>query len=149
MGTELKSGGLLGRVYTEALANTLAVHLLKRYSASERPVTDVGELPNHKLRRATEFINDNLGRDITLAEIAANVEMSPYYFVRSFKQSTGLPPHQYLVEQRVARAKILLKETAIPLADIAYGLGFASQSHFTSLFRRLTATTPKAYRKSL
>ena len=62
-------------MYAEALANTLAVHLLKRYSASERPVTDVvGELPKHKLRRATEFINDNLGRDIALAEIASNVE---------------------------------------------------------------------------
>jgi AraC family transcriptional regulator len=150
LGSELKSGGLLGRVYAEALANTLAVHLLKRYSASERPVTDVvGELPKHRLRRATEFINDNLGRDIALAEIAASVEMSPYYFARLFKQSTGLAPHQYLLEQRVERAKVLLTETAIPLAEIAYQLGFASQSHFTSLFRRLTATTPKAYRKSL
>jgi AraC family transcriptional regulator len=109
----------------------------------------VGELPKHRLRRATEFINDNLGRDIALAEIAASVEMSPYYFARLFKQSTGLAPHQYLLEQRVERAKVLLTETAIPLAEIAYQLGFASQSHFTSLFRRLTATTPKAYRKSL
>ena len=102
-------------MYAEALANTLAVHLLKRYSASERPVTDVvGELPKHKLRRATEFINDNLGRDIALAEIVPKVEMSPYYFARLFKQSTGLLPHQYLLEQRVKRAKILLTETAIP-----------------------------------
>src|SRR4030095_1638409 len=150
LGSELKSGGLLGRVYAEALANTLAIHLVKRYSASGRLASDVGgPLPKRKLRRATEFINDNLGRDIALAEIAANVEMSPYYFARLFKQSTGLTPHQYLLEQRVKRAQVLLTETAMPLAEIAYRLGFASQSHFTSLFRRLTATTPKAFRKSL
>ncbi len=150
LGAELKSGSLLGRLYAESLANVLAVHVLRRHSASEQLVSDlVGELPKHRLRRATEFINDNLERDVALAEIAASVEMSPYHFARLFKHSTGLAPHQYVLEQRIERAKTLLAETALPLAEIAFRLGFASQSHFTALFRRFAATTPKAYRKSL
>ncbi len=145
---ELESDSSPGRLYAESLANVLAVHLLRRYSASGQPIRDaVGELPKRKLRYAIEFINDNLGRNISLAEIAANVEMSPFHFARLFKHSMGLAPHQYVLEQRIDRAKTLLSETALTLAEIAYRLGFASQSHFTAVFRRLTSTTPEAYRK--
>jgi AraC family transcriptional regulator len=115
---------------------------------SAQPIRDAGgELPKIKLRYAIEFINDNLGRNISLAEIAANVEMSPFHFARMFKRSMGLAPHQYVLEQRIDRAKTLLSETALSLTEIAYRLGFASQSHFTAVFRRLTSTTPEAYRK--
>lgn len=147
---ELESDGSPTRLYAESLAHVLAAHLLRRYSASEQPVRDaIGELPKYRLRRIIEFINDNLDRDMTLAEIAAQVEMSPYHFARMFKQSTGLAPHQYLLEQRVQRAKTLLADPELPLIEIAYRLGFTDQSHFTAIFRRLTATTPKAYRKAL
>lgn len=147
---ELESDSSPGRLYAESLANALAVHLLRRYSASEQTIRDASsELPRRKLRRAIEFINDNLDRNIALAEIAANVEMSPYHFARLFKHSTGLAPHQYVLKQRIDRAKTLLSETALPLAEIACRLGFASQSHFTALFRRFTTITPKAYRESL
>jgi len=145
---ELESDSSLGRLYAESLANVLAVHLLRHYSAPGHTIRDAGgELPKIKLRYAIEFINDNLGRNISLAEIAANVEMSPFHFARMFKRSTGLAPHQYVLEQRIDRAKTLLSETALSLTEIAYRVGFASQSHFTAVFRRLTSTTPEAYRK--
>ena len=145
---ELESDSSPDRIYAESLANALALHLIRRYSASGQPIRDAGgELPKHKLRYAVEFINDNLTRNISLAEIAANVEMSPFHFSRLFKHSVGLAPHQYVLEQRIDRAKTLLSETALSLAEIAYRLGFASQSHFTAVFRRLTSTTPEAYRK--
>jgi len=147
---ELASQTSLGRLYAESLANVLAVHLLRRYSASEQPIRETNNgLSRHKLRRALETIHDNLNRDISLAEIAANVGISPYHFARLFKQSTGLAPHQYVLAQRIERAQTLLSETALPLAEIAHLLGFADQSHFTAIFRRLTATTPKAYRSAL
>lgn len=150
LGAEVKSGGLLGRLYAEAVAHMLAVHLVKRYSTSRQLINDViGELPKDKLRRAIEFINDNLEHNIALAQIAATVELSPYHFCRLFKQSTGLAPHQYVLEQRIERAKTLLSKTALPLVEIAYSLGFSSQSHFTALFRKFTARTPNAYRRSL
>ena len=72
--------------------------------------------------------------------------MSQYRFARAFKQSTGIPPHQYLLSQRIERAKKLLALTQLQIADISYHLGFASQSHFTATFRRFTKVTPKAYR---
>jgi AraC family transcriptional regulator len=146
---ELDSDRSLDRLYSESLANVLAVHLLKRYSVSEHTIRDPnGQLPKHILRRAIEFINDSLDRNITLAEIGTQVEMSPYHFARLFKRSTGIAPHQYVLDRRIERAKTLLSETTLPLAEIAYRLGFASQSHFTALFRRFTSTTPKAYRKN-
>jgi AraC family transcriptional regulator len=150
LGAELESDGSPNRLYAESLANVLAVQLLRRYSASTQPLREaIRALPKYRLRPATEFINDHLERDLTLAEIAAQVEMSPYHFARMFKQSTGLAPHQYVLEQRVERAKTLLADTQLPLVEIAYRLGFTDQSHFIAVFRRLTATTPKAYRKAL
>jgi AraC family transcriptional regulator len=126
----------------------LTIHLLKRYSASGQTIRYTSsQLPKHILRRAIEFINDSLDRNITLAEIGSKVEMSPFHFARLFKQSTGLAPHRYVLERRIDRAKTLLLDTSLPLAEIAYRLGFASQSHFTALFRRFTSTTPRAYRK--
>jgi AraC family transcriptional regulator len=147
LSSELESDSA-DRLYAESLANVLAVHLLKRYSVAQQTVRNPsGQLPKHILRRVIEFINDSLDQNITLAEIGALVEMSPYHFARLFKQSTGLAPHQYVLERRIERAKTLLSETSLPLAEIAYRLGFASQSHFTALFRRLTSTTPRAYRE--
>jgi AraC family transcriptional regulator len=147
---ELESDSSSDRLYAQSLANVLAVHLLKRYSSSGRAIVDTsGQLPKHILRRAIEFINDSLDRNIALAEIGAEVDMSPYHFARLFKRSMGLAPHQYVLELRIERAKTLLSQTSLPLAEISYRVGFASQSHFTAVFRRLTATTPKAYRKAL
>ena len=147
---ELEEGGLGGRLYGESLANALAVNLLRRHSAFKQKVQDfTGGLAPRKLRRAIEYINDHLEHDVALSAIAQAVEMSPYHFARMFKQSTGLAPHQYLLERRIERAKELLANKDLPLAEIAYLLGFSSQSHFTAIFRKLTTTTPKVYREAL
>src|SRR5262249_33565285 len=140
--SELGSDNPLNGLYVESLANVLAVHLLRRYSASQSPMRETRNgLSSNSLRRAIETIHDNLSRDISLAEIAANVGMSPYHFARLFKQSTGLAPHQYVLEQRIELAKTLLSEPRLPLAELACRLGFSDQSHFTAVFRRLTGTT--------
>lgn len=148
--SELESDGLGSRVYAESLFNALSVHLIRHYSASRQKVpNDSGSIPQDKLRCAIEYINENIEKDLTLSEIAFSVGMSPYHFARTFKQATGLPPHQYLVKCRISKAKQLLAKTDLAIAEIAYHVGFASQSHFTTLFRKHTATTPKAYRDSL
>lgn len=100
-----------------------------------------------KLRRAVEHIEENLQRNPTLDEIATLVEMNPQYFARTFKKWVGQPPHKYIVAKKVERAKRLLRSTDLPLADIALRVGLASQSHFTTVFHRLTGMTPKAYRE--
>ena len=105
---ELESGCLSGRLYGESLATALSSHLLQQYSTSGQRVEDfAGGLPQYKLFRAIEYINDNLEHDLTLAELATVVQMSTYHFVRMFKQSTGFTPHQYVLNCRIERANTL------------------------------------------
>ena len=147
---ELETEGLSGRLYTESLANVLAVHLLRYYSVpSTRPVTFTGGLSAVKLRQVTEFIGDNYGRDIKLAELAQVAGMSSFHFAREFKRTTGTTPHQYLIKFRIERAKTLLAKRDLPLIEVSLRSGFSHQSHFTRLFRRVTGTTPHSYRTQL
>jgi len=113
--------------------------------------TSRGGMAPRKLRKAIEFINDNFDKEqtVALAAVAEAVQMSYFHFSRAFKQSMGVSPNVYMIEQRIERAKKLLSETDLPIAEIALRVGFASQSHFTTTFRRLAWTTPKAFREML
>lgn len=145
---ELECDGFGGRLYAESLADALAVHLLRRYSTAVAAVRSaVTTLPSFKLRRATEYMNDNLGRNVALSEIAGALAMSPYHFARSFKQSTGIAPHQYLIARRIECAKSLLRETDLSITEIAHRIGCTNQSHFSNLFHRATAMTPRIFRQ--
>ena len=147
---ELETEGLSGRLYAESLGNVLAVHLLRYYAVpSTRPVTFTGGLSAAKLRQVTEFIGDNYGRDIKLAELAQVAGMSSFHFAREFKRTTGTTPHQYLIKFRIERAKALLAKRELPLIEVSLRSGFSHQSHFTRLFRRVTGTTPNSYRSQL
>lgn len=93
----------------ETIANLLAVHLLQHYSAQKPTIKHyTGGLPKYKLQQVMDYINAHLEQPLGLAELAEVVQMSPGYFSRLFKQSTGLAPHQYLIQCRVKRAKQLL-----------------------------------------
>jgi len=104
------------------------------------------ELPACRLRRVIEYVQENLQRDLRLAELSALVHMSPYHFARLFKQSTGVPPHRFLVRRRIDAARVLLAAQTAPIAEIAQLVGFRTPSHFTTTFRRVTGMTPSAYR---
>ena len=144
---ELDSEGLSGRLYAESLANVLAVHLLRHYTASDaRAQKFTGGLSGQKLRAVTDFIGDNYERDLSLSELARVAGMSAFHFAREFKRATGTTPHQYLIKFRIERAKSLLAESRLPLVEVSSRAGFSHQSHFTRLFRRLTGTTPRAFR---
>jgi AraC family transcriptional regulator len=147
---ELEAGCPSGRLYGESLGVALAAHLLGEYAAQGHDTHTHGAgLPGNKLRRVIEYINDNLAEDLTLAEIAEVAGMSPHYFSRAFRQSTGVPPHRYVINCRVEEAKRLLADDELPLVDVGLSVGFQNQSHFTTLFRRLTGVTPKAYRDGI
>jgi AraC family transcriptional regulator len=107
-----------------------------------------GGLAPHQLRRVQEFLRDNLMEDVSLAAAAAVVGLSTSYFARAFRQATGVPPHQWVIQQRLEHAKSLLELSGLPLAEVALQSGFADQSHFTSAFRRATGTTPGQWRRS-
>jgi AraC family transcriptional regulator len=145
---ELGSGAAGGRLLTESLGHVLAVHLI-RHAMGSQPATvhRRGGLPRHKLRAAIEYIEENLDAEISLADLAALVHLSPYHFARLFKASTGLPPHQYVITRRIERAKeLLLGGDELSLAQVAARVGFWDQGHFTRHFRRLVGVTPKRFR---
>ena len=106
----------------------------------------IGTLPRGRLRRVTEYIQQNLDKELRLADLAALVFMSPYHFARLFKCSTGLPPHRFVVRQRIARASAFLATREPSIARISQMVGFRTPSHFTTVFRRITGITPRGYR---
>jgi AraC family transcriptional regulator len=143
--TELESGGLGSRLYADAIANLLSVHLLKHYSIQTPQIKNYSDgLPQYKLKQVCEYIDANLNRSLGLNELAQLVQMSPSYFSRLFKQSTGYAPHQYLIRCRVKRAKELLSQKKFTIAEISYQVGFANQGHLNYHFKRITGITPKA-----
>ncbi|MEM1392749.1 MAG: helix-turn-helix transcriptional regulator [Cyanobacteria bacterium P01_H01_bin.150] len=84
---------------------------------------------------------------MSLNELARLVQISPYHFTRQFKKSTALPPHQYIIRTRVERAKQLLKQGNLTIAQVAYVVGFSHQSHLNRHFKRLVGVTPKVFVK--
>ncbi len=135
------------RLYAETMANALAVHLLQHYSAHQPILRDYNSgLSRHQLRQVIDYINGHLDRDLGLAELAKIVQMSPHYFTRLFKQSTGLTPHQYVIHRRVERAKELLLNGELTIAEVAYSVGFANQSHLNRHLKRLLGVTPRYIR---
>ncbi len=143
---ELESNGLGGRLYVDSLSTTLFMHLFRHYSA-QKPILSAqeGGLPTYRLRQVVEYMDAYLDRDLALAELAAVAQMSPNYFTQLFKQSTGLTPHQYVIQRRVERAKHLLMEGKGTIADIALQVGFAHQSHLNRHFKRWVGVTPKVF----
>jgi AraC family transcriptional regulator len=139
-----------GRLYAESLANVLAVHLLRNYAgAGVGAQRFAGGLSGGRLRRVLSYIAENHGREVSLDELASEAAMSTFHFAREFKRATGTTPHQHLLKFRVERAKALLAEGQLPLAEVGLRTGFSHQSHFTRLFRRFTGTTPQTYRLTL
>jgi AraC family transcriptional regulator len=146
LGDELQSGGLGGRLLADALGNVLAVHLLRHFSPAPAGAALDGVLPRHKLRAVIDYIHEHLDAELSLDHLAAIAHLSPYHFARVFKNSTGLPPHQYVIARRVERAKELLRGRNRPsLAEVAAEVGFSDQSHFTRHFRRLVGITPRRF----
>jgi AraC family transcriptional regulator len=146
---ELQSGGIMGRLYVESLTQALVIHLLRHYSTVTRPITSENRSLTHtQLQQAIDYIHAYLDRDLSLAELASTIDISPTYFANLFKQAMGISPHQYVIQQRVEQAKLMLKRTDLAIADIALHVGFSSQSHLTQQFKRLTGMTPKQVRPS-
>jgi AraC family transcriptional regulator len=147
---ELENPGLASALYVESLVAAIAVTLVRRYTLSGQPLAERQPgLSRRRLRLVCEYIAQNLHSELDLATLAATACLSKSHFLRSFKQSTGLTPHQYVIRERVGRARQLLSDPRLPIADVAYLLGFSSQSHFTSVFRQTTGTTPNAFRAAL
>jgi AraC family transcriptional regulator len=99
-------------------------------------------------RRAKEFIDANLARNVSLSEIADQCGLSASHFSRAFRRATGRPPHRWLLERRVEAAKAMLGEGAVSLAQIAADCGFSDPSHFSRVFSNVVGEPPAVWRRS-
>ncbi len=144
---ELESGGVMGRLYVESLTQVLAIYLLGHYANVTPAITTENRSLTHpQLQQAIDYIHAHLNLDLSLTELASIINISPTYFACLFKQAMGISPHQYVIQQRVEQAKLMLSNTDLAIADIALKVGFSSQSHLTQQFKRLTGMTPKQVR---
>src|SRR5258708_24294611 len=140
----VQSGDALDRMYGEGLSTALAAHLLREYGAATlKPKIGNGGLTREKLVRAVEYIQNQLDTELTVSGIAHAVGMSPNYFGKLFKESTGQAPHQYVVEARVKKAKELLTTGKFNISEAAHQVGFVDQSHLTRHFKRVFGLPPK------
>ena len=150
---ELKEPGPGSGLLMETMGAALGAYLLRHYSNRSAAATPLpradGALDRRRLHRITEYITGNLQRNLTLEELATEACLSRYHFARAFKAAVGVTPHRFVVEQRVARARDLLGDGDLSLAEIAARCGFSSQAHFTRAFRDATGVTPGAYRAGL
>ncbi|RJF95567.1 helix-turn-helix domain-containing protein [Noviherbaspirillum saxi] len=145
---ECRSGFPSGRLYGESLAIALAARLITCYSSHPLKMPSGKEgLPAWRLRRVIEFIEKNIDEELGLKDLAAVAGFSEYHFSRMFKLSTGLTPHRFVMDRRVARAKKLLAHSQMSIKEISACLGFGDQAHLTTVFKSFTGTTPKIFRE--
>jgi len=146
--SELQSRDSKDGLYVDTLSQMIAVHLARLHSTNARPArTTAPAIANWKMRRLKEYIQNNLDQDLSLDALAAEVTISPLYLSHAFKAAFGRSPHQYVLERRIERAKELLRNGDLPVAEIALATGFSSQSHLSSWFSRSVGMSPGTYRR--
>lgn len=145
----LRDGNGDDGLYIDTVAQMMAVHLARTHSSRSRPVRILPAKPlaGWKMRRVIDFIEDNLEGDLSLQAMAAEVDISPLYLARAFKAAVGQSPHQYVLARRIERAKELLRNTDLPVVDVALSSGFSSQSHLSHWFIRQIGVSPAMYRR--
>ncbi|MET0231114.1 MAG: AraC family transcriptional regulator [Rhodanobacteraceae bacterium] len=148
MALDVEAGSPAGRLYGQSLASALAVYLMNRYAVRrEVPAPVRGGLAPARLRRVLDYIESRLADDLPLADLAAVAGLSEHYFVERFRRSTGVPPHRYVLLQRIERARRLLgdRKRARSVIDAAAESGFTNASHFARVFRRFTGVSPSRF----
>lgn len=147
---EMESGYPCGDLYLDSLAVSVAARLVRCHSSvSAESEKSNGRLLGRRLKDVISYIEDNLSRNISLDDIAGVAGLSVSHFKSLFRESVGLPVHQYVIRRRVERAKSLLGEGRMPISQIALETGFAHQSHLAHHMRRLLGVSPKTLRERL
>ena len=136
--------------YLDQLAESAAAHCLVRHGAFASPgsseISAASEF-EQALRRVRAYVDENLDGDLSVETLADEAGLSESGLKRAFAFVHGATPRQWIIQRRIARAERLLAATDLPLAEIAFRTGFASQSHLSLMFKRETGSTPKAYRR--
>ncbi|MDR3375061.1 MAG: AraC family transcriptional regulator [Ancalomicrobiaceae bacterium] len=134
-------------IYAQQIMLGAYTYFAQAFGGMRPTHTRQGTLAPWQFRRATEAMSSSLDADVCLKELASQCRLSVSYFVRAFKNTTGDPPHRWLLRYRVERSKSLLAHTEATLAEIAISCGFADQSHFTRVFKSFVGIPPAAWQR--
>src|SRR5882724_12852782 len=145
---EMVAGFPSGRLFLDSVEQAMAVTLVKDHAVRHRPVQIYrGGLGSARLRRINELVHAKMEDDLSLDEMAQSVGLSTAHFARMFRKSTGETPHQFVLRQRVERAKAMLRAPDARVLDVAVACGFKTQQHFAQVFRDVCGVSPTQYRQ--
>jgi len=144
----IENGQAKRTLYLSALSSVLAIELSRcDDNAARDTALNRGGLASWQKRAVVGYIEEHLGAQIGLSTLAQLARLSQHHFCRAFKQSFGIPPHQYHVQRRIEQAKLLLADRSISITDIGFTLGYSQTSSFSVAFRKNTGWTPSEYRR--
>ena len=141
--------GSFGQTYADCISMAIVARLLASASGvgtSER--SRGSKLAPWRLKRAIDYVESRLDEPVSLAEVASSAGLTRMHFAAQFRAATGFRPHEYLLRRRIERAQEMLLGTGMSLVDVALSVGFQTQSHFTSVFKRYAGQAPRAWRES-
>ena len=138
----------LPSLFIDYVVQAICVHLAHRYGGFQQKLTfGNGGLSPRQAARAQDYLAAHYAEDITLRDVALECRLSPAYFIKAFKKTIGITPHQWLIRHRIDRAKAIMDTTATPLGEIALACGFADQSHLTRVFKTIVGDSPGNWRR--
>jgi AraC family transcriptional regulator len=147
---EMVAGFPSGRLFLDSVEQAMAVALVNGHAVRHRPVQIYrGGLGSARLRRIRELVHAKMEDELSLDEMAQSVGLSTAHFARMFRKSTGQTPHQFVLRQRLERAKAMLRAPDARVLDVALACGFKTQQHFAQVFRDVWGVSPTEYRRDL
>ena len=147
---EMVAGFPSGRLFLDSVEQAMAVTLVNGHAIRHRPVQLYrGGLGSARLRRIRELVHAKMENDLSLDELAESVGLSTAHFARMFRKSTGETPHQFVLRQRLERAKAMLRAPDARVLDVAVACGFKTQQHFAQVFRDIWGVSPTEFRQDL
>jgi AraC-like DNA-binding protein len=136
-------------LFVDQMTTAIGTYLVQRYGGKTIPVVSKAPtLSRAHLEMAKSILLEHLEGEVSIADVAEACSLSRGYFIRAFREATGMTPYQWLLNQRVERARQLISTSKTSLAEIAVACGFADQSHFTRVFSNLVGTTPGNWRRN-
>ena len=148
LNVERIAGFLSGRLFLDSVEQALVVALVNGYSVRHRSLrTYRGGLGPARVRRIRELVYAKMEDELTLYELAESVGLSTAHFSQMFRKSTGETPHQFVLRERVKRAREMLRSAEAHVLDVAVACGFKTQQHFARVFRRMCGASPTEYRR--
>lgn len=146
---EVKQG--LGALHADAIGLAIVTRLLGMRDMARLPATDRprSALQKWRLKRVVEYVDTHLARPITLPDLAAAAGLTRMHFAAQFRAAVGMRPRHYVLRRRIDRAQELLRNPELALVEVALRVGFQTQAHFTTVFRRFAGETPHRWRRTV